>query len=48
MDAIKQEPVDFLECLLLSPEIEAPQGFEREEWEELTDVITTVIYNSIC
>jgi hypothetical protein len=48
MDAIKQEHVDFPEGLLPSPEIEIPLGFAREEWEELTDVITTVIYNSIC
>jgi hypothetical protein len=48
MDAIKQEPVVLPEGLLPSLEIEVPQGFERDEWEELTEVITTVINNSIC
>jgi hypothetical protein len=48
MDSIKQERFGSPEGLLPSLEIEVPQGFEREEWEKLTEVIITFIYNSIC
>jgi hypothetical protein len=48
MDTIKQEHIDSPEGLLPHLKVEVPLGFEREEWEKLTEVINTVIYNRVC
>jgi predicted dehydrogenase len=53
MGAIKQEPsnVDFDKLddytSFQQPEAELPVGFERNEWDALTEVIITAAYHSI-
>jgi hypothetical protein len=32
----------------LMPPSQAPEGFELEEWQELTEVFNTAINNSLC
>jgi hypothetical protein len=39
---------DGPEGLLPLLELDVPQGFERDEWEQLTEVLITFLYNSAC
>jgi hypothetical protein len=47
MEFIKQEPYDGPTGLAPPLLIEVPLGFERDEWEKLTEVIITLNNNSM-
>jgi len=48
MPTIKEEPHDQPEGLLPRVKNEPPPNFKIDEWDNLTEVIITVIYNSRC
>lgn len=48
MATIKDEPIDVPEGLVPRTPTQVPLGFERDEWEKLTEVIIIVNYNSLC
>lgn len=48
MPVAKEQVGDVPEGLVPAIKLEPPPGFEQDEWEQLTDVIITAIYHSLC
>ena len=48
MPVAKEQVGDVPEGLVPAIKLEPPPRFEQDEWEQLTDVIITAIYHSLC